>query len=657
MLRKITFLLVFLIAAALGAEPLPIEHFVKDSDYLDVALSPSGKHLAARVGIEGRVVMVVLDRETNEIVGRVAPGEGSAVHSVEWINDKRLLFSYSADTIDLDAAVPTGELFGVDFNGKRLELLAGFRASDAKTGTRLRKKDSDKASFYLVNTLEGDEKHVLIISHPWSLEGNTWYDNRNKFPTISRMNVYNGRQKPVETLPFRNATAYSTNDGKVRFVTYENEDSTFSAAFRENEDAEWQPLKDVFDLGREMLVVGLNKAGDAAFLRGAYGDEGYQTIYRLDFATRSVEPVFTDLDADIIDWVADAATGEIAAGKSVRGKPRYHYAADDSEMQYTHKKLAKAFVEQEMDILSWTQDGTEFVVRVSSDTNPGSYYLFNDETNKADFFWANLSWIDPRQMRPMLIDEVETPDGFSLPVRLTLPEGPGPAPLVVHPHGGPHGVADLWTFDRQVQFLANRGYAVLQVNFRGSGHFGSRFRQAGYREWGGKMIDDIALATKWAMERPDIDGDRVCAYGASYGAYATYMLAAREPELLKCAAGYVGVYDLSAFMTTGDIPASWGGKGYLERVLGTDESVLEAYSPVNHAGQIQANTLLVHGDRDIRAPIAHAKAMRKALEAAGNAPVWIELGLSGHGAGSLKNRLKLYEGLVGFLDANLKASN
>lgn len=654
MSRPAVLLSLLLLAPVLVAEPLPIEHFVKDGDYLDVSLSPSGNRLAARVRVNDKVMMVVVDRASNEIVGGARPDEGSVIHSVEWINDERLLFSYAEDRFDLDAPVATGELFGINYDGKRRELLAGFRASDVRTGSRLGSRENDPSSFYLLNTLEDDDKRVLVIEYPWSQDGRFWYDNRTKLPIISRMHVYTGKKRKLEVLPFRRAVPYSTSDGTIRFVTYQNEDAFFTAAYRESDDAEWQALTDVFSLTEEMTVVGLNEAGNAAFLRGRYGEDRFRTIFRLDFEANTFEPVFTNLDADIVDWLIDPETGEIAAGKSMRGKPRYHYPAADNEMKATHQMLAKAFAGQTMDITSMTKDGRELMVRVSSDTNPGEYYIFNKETKQAEFFWANLSWIDPRQMRPMLIDEVTTEDGFTLPVRLTLPDSQDPAPLIVHPHGGPHGIADHWEFNRDVQLLANRGYAVLQVNFRGSGYFGDRFRRAGHREWGGKMIEDIATATRWAMEHPAIDGTRICAYGASYGAYAAYMLAVREPELLKCTAGYVGVYDLNIMFTKGDTPRSWGGIAYLERVLGTDEARLDEFSPVNHADKIQANTLLVHGDEDIRAPIAHARAMRRALRAAGKEPVWIELDRSGHGAGSMENKLKLYEGLLSFLDSNLK---
>ncbi|MDJ0919063.1 MAG: prolyl oligopeptidase family serine peptidase [Woeseiaceae bacterium] len=652
-MTRTAFLVCLWLATGAVAQPLPIEYFVKDGDYLDVYLSPSGNRLAARKRVDDTVILVVVDLEISKLVADLRPRPGDEILTAEWINDERLLYTIAEKRVDFDRPIATGELFGVNYDGTKAEMLAGVRASDARIGSRVQKKQNDLASFYLVNALDNDDKSVLVIEYPWSLDGQFWYDDRQKRPIVSRLNVYSGRKRKVETLPFLDARPYSTRDGDIHFVTYVDEDANWTAAYRENPGADWQPLSEVFDMSEDMTVVSLNEAGDAAFLRGPYGDEGYYTIFRLDFEDRSYEPLFTDLDADIIDWLIDPETGEVAAATSFRGKPRYHYPEIETKSRTSHMKLSRSFEGRFMEIVSATDDGNQLVVRVSSDTNPGEYYFYDNEANKAEFFLANLSWIDPQIMQPMLVDEVVMDDGLIVPVRLTLPDGEGPSPLIVYLHGGPHFVADLWGFDRDVQLLANHGYAVLQVNFRGSGNFGDEFRRAGYREWGGRIIDDIAAATRWARERADIDGDRVCAYGASFGAYASYMLAAREPDLLRCAAGYVGVYDLNMMFSKGDIQKTQRGEAYLNRVLGTDKGLLDAFSPINHADKIEAKTLLIHGDKDRRAPIAHSKAMREALEAAGKTPGWIELDRSGHGAGSLENKMKLYEALLEFLEINL----
>ncbi|MEL6869121.1 MAG: prolyl oligopeptidase family serine peptidase, partial [Pseudomonadota bacterium] len=588
MIRSLMLMCLFTATAGALAEPLPLEYFARSGDYLDVSLSPSGKRLAARAQVNDKVVVVIVDRASGDLVGGIRTRDNNAIHSVEWVNDERLVFSYAQERFDLDRPVSTGELYAINFDGTDQERLVGYRASNSTTASRFKSKESDRSSFELVDRLENDDKHILVIEYPWVQIGRDWYDNRESAPTVHRLNVYTGRKKKVEALSFNSAEPHTTKDGSIRFVTYQKADGYWSSAYRASDDAPWQPLDDVFDFsGAEMIVEGINEAGTAAFLSGRYGSQEFRNIFRLDFATKTFEPVFTDLDADIYSWLVDPESGEIAAGKSMRNKPRYHYPETASKMTAIHKQLAKAFKGRSMDITSVTQGGNELMLRITSDTNPGEYYIFDTTSKNASFFWANMSWIDPRLLRPMLVDEVTTEDGWNLPVRLTLPDGDGPAPLIVHPHGGPHGYADVWEFNRDVQLLANRGYAVLQVNMRGSGGFGDKFMRAGYREWGGKMIDDIATATRWAMARPEIDASRVCAYGASYGGYAAYMLAIREPELLKCTVGYVGVYDLNLMYTDGDIPKNWGGVGYLERVIGRDEAQLNAFSPVNHAAKIQ----------------------------------------------------------------------
>jgi dienelactone hydrolase len=505
----------------------------------------------------------------------------------------------------------------------------------------------------MIDVLEDDEDHILIIKFPFSQQGFGYSFDGKKPPIVSKLNVNSGKQKTVERLKFRSARPLTDKNGEIRFVSYQTEDGLTKSAYRPNKKADWQLLSDAFELDDDLSVVGLNDAGNAVFLYGPHGEEGFRTVFRFDFEENIYEPLFTDLDADIVNWLSDPDTGEIVIGSSRRGKVKHHYTVRESRYQGLHRALAKAYGDQTLSVMSRSVDGKDMILRASSDTNPGSIFIFDTEAKRAEFFWANRSWMDPNQMRPMQIDEVISKDGFSIPVRLTLPATDEPAPLIVNPHGGPHGISDDWAFNYETQLLASRGYAVLQVNFRGSGGFGKKFEDAGHMEWGGKMIEDLAEAARWAMSRDDVDQERVCAYGGSYGAYASYMLAVREPEMLRCVIGYVGVYDLNIMYSTGDIPKSWGGAGYLERVIGREKAALDEFSPTTHAARIKATPMLIHGEDDIRAPIDHAYAMRDALEEVGKDPKWLKIDDSGHGAGSLENRLELYESLLGFLDSNL----
>jgi dipeptidyl aminopeptidase/acylaminoacyl peptidase len=256
-------------------------------------------------------------------------------------------------------------------------------------------------------------------------------------------------------------------------------------------------------------------------------------------------------------------------------------------------------------------------------------------------------------MRPKEAIALKARDGLELHGYVTRPAGDGPHPLVVLPHGGPHGVRDSWEYDPEVQLLAIRGYAVLQVNFRGSGGYGTDFETAGYGEWGAKMQDDLTDATRWAIEQKIAPADRICIYGASYGGYAALMGAAREPDLYRCAIGYAGVYDLPLMWESGDTPDSNFGRAYLERVIGSDTATLRARSPVYNAQSIKAPVLLIHGKEDGRVDYQHAKRMRAALEEHQKKVEWLALGGEGHGIYDEDSRREVYERILQFLDANL----
>jgi len=225
----------------------------------------------------------------------------------------------------------------------------------------------------------------------------------------------------------------------------------------------------------------------------------------------------------------------------------------------------------------------------------------------------------------------------------------------VLPHGGPHGVRDKWSYDWEVQLLANRGYAVLQVNYRGSGGYGLDFESSGYHEWGARMQDDITDATRWAIDNKLAEPDRICIFGASYGGYAALMGAVREPKLYRCAIGYAGVYDLELMLSSGDIPRSRLGRAYLSSALGDDVTQLRSRSPAFNAAQIQVPVLLIHGKEDWRADFKQAKQMKAALEANHKQFEWMALSREGHGVYDEETRREVYERILKFLDRYLQA--
>ncbi|MFT5706417.1 MAG: dipeptidyl aminopeptidase/acylaminoacyl peptidase [Oceanospirillaceae bacterium] len=576
-------------------------------------MSPDGKHISARVRVDGKVSLIIMQTSTMKVVGGVRPNENDETLSAVWISNDRVVYQFQESSIFYDKPIATGELFAINIDGSSNKFLYGYRAGEKTTGTRLSKREETFATPEIISLLEDDDRHILIIEHPWSVDGNSYYDDRIKNTIVSKLNVYSGKKTRVEVLPL-------------------------SEQSRQN-----------------LVVDRINDAGDKAYVWGTVEDKELFTIFELDLRTGEYTQMFDGMTTDIANYTVDPVTKAPVGGHSYPAKATYHYAKESGNFGNLHKALAASFVGQTTTFASSSQDGSKILVRVDSDVNPGEYYLFDANTKKAQCLWANRSWLDPRQMASTTPFAFTTKDNTELHGYVTLPSDLAKdkkAPLVVMIHGGPIS-RDYHQFDGEVQLLANRGYAVMQVNFRGSDGYGAKFRRAGFEEWGGKMIQDIIDATHYVTSNFNVDSDRMCTYGASYGGYAALMATVRAPDLYKCTIGYVGIYDLNYAFTESDTTRLLGGEAYLKRVLGTDPAKLNEFSPVNHADKIKAKVMLIHGDKDTRVPVINAEKMLEKLESAGQDVPYLNFRKSGHGEQDPEGRLELYSALLKHLDENV----
>lgn len=631
-------------AIAVAAEPPSVEAFLKRPTFFDMKISPDGRHLATTVPLDDdKTVLAVLDRVNMKPSAVLQMRGHEHVDDFIWVNDTRLVVSATKKDGMLDQPVPTGELFGVDADGKRTKTLFSYRAG-GDTGSRISKPTTEYATAMLIDTLPDSDEDVLISVTPWmAREGG--------FSEARRMNINTGATRPVTRSPKPRAWLTADRQGNVRLSTSITTDGVQEVHVRPVSGGDWRPLAP----GQVITPIQFDTDGTHLLVHReeAAGPDG---VYRLNVDTGEQTLV---MRSDVVDPsrpLYGVRHGHVVAMQVDNGMPDVAIIDKEAREARLATAVRNAFPGQFAYITSYTRDGKIGLVHVYSDRNSGEFYLLQLDGMKAEFLAASREWLDPALMSETRPIALKARDGTPLHGYLTLPRGRDAKdlPLVVNPHGGPHGIRDYWGFNEEVQLLASRGYAVLQVNFRGSGGYGRAFEHAGYREWGGKMQDDIADSVRWTIAEGLVDAKRICIYGASYGGYSALMNAARYPDLYQCTIGYVGVYDLNLMFNEGDISQTMFGRSYLTRVVGN--AGLSAASPVNHADRITMPVMLIHGGEDLRVPQTHADRMRAALRKAGNDPVWLVERREGHGFYNMDNRVKLYTQLLAFLDEHIGAA-
>ena len=633
-----------LYVASLSAAAVDVGAFVRKDRFDTIKLSPSGQYFAATVPMEDRTALVILDRnDGNKVVTGFQTGRYTHVDEFAWVNPKQVVFSMVEKHGALDQPQWLGELYTATVDGHS-EILIGQRVGGMQTGSRVPRKTAERVAAYLIDDLPQDDDNILVGVMPITAD---------PYTRVEMMDVRSGRRRPVTRVPVRNARIATDNNGVVRFAGGYGANYVEQLYYREGEEKPWTLVNDEAATGRIELPLGFSGDNATAYLQVEHAD-GPDSIVAMDVASGKRTQVLRDDDTDPDQILYRPGTSVPVGAILQDGKPRMEFfdpASDDARL---YLSLQAAFGGDFARITSSTADGDLNLVGTYSDRNPGDFYLFDAKAKKAEHVLSRRDWIDPAQMAGVRPVSFKARDGLSIHGYLTLPPGGDGKrlPMVVMPHGGPFGVYDQWGFVDDAQILAGAGYAVLQVNFRGSGNYGRAFRTAGAQQWGGTMQDDLTDATRWAVAQGHADAGRICIYGASYGGYAALMGAAKEPGLYRCAAGYVGVYDLPTMHTQGDIQQRGSGETYLRRWIGDRES-LGAVSPNRMADRIKVPVFLAAGGEDQRAPIQHSELMERALKKAGVPVETLYYPNEGHGFYVEAHRKEFYEKLLAFLARNL----
>lgn len=643
--------LFLLLASFSSAQDFGAETFFRMNTVEDVRLSPDGRHLAMLFPGEDNAALRIVNIDSGEVEASFATRSRTGIAAFHWATEQRIVIATQRFLGGLEEPVLTGEVFGLNIDNTRKFQMVGPGVGDF-------------AAFFIENILPAEPRYIRVTRYEVnrgsvsrSRPSSFLLDIDNRPPGNQTSMMRNLMREVRSPLPW--GQLHSDYDGEVRLASAIDDDMSLQLRFRRPGE-DWQDISEnftrsAFEGGFEF--VGFSKENDDFYFiqRSEYGTLG---LYRYVVDTsRSVEVfVHPDFDVNRGDLVLSSARDEILGAKFVGHIFESHYFTDHPEVGL-QRGLDASFPGEQVKVTSMSRDGRRSLVAVFGPQRVGEFYLLDNEARQMTFLGGFNSDLAVDAMSPVTPFAIRSPDDFILSGYLTKPEGAEtPLPMIVIPHGGPIGVRDTYGFNHEAQYLARHGFAVLTLNFRGSGGFGYAHLQRGFGQWGSGMIDDLNLATRWAVQAGHADPERICIYGASYGAFAALTSVARYPDDYRCAAGYAGVYDL-AELSRSDIPFLPGGDSYLALAVGTDPEELQRQSPVNMADRIQVPVLLAHGGEDRRAPPFQAEAMRKALQGAGRDPQWIFHRTEGHGFFAQVNRIAFYESLLTFFNRSLDRSN
>ncbi len=500
----------------------------------------------------------------------------------------------------------------------------------------------DKVRVQVIDDLEENEEEMIIAMNKRDA----------RIFDVFRINVKSGELNLIAENP-GNITGWLTDHkGKLRAATT-TDGVNAGILYRKNEDEEFQliittnfketlfPVMFTYDNKYLYMISNLNR------------DKTAVVKYDLE-ANKELELIYEHPEVDVADILYSKKREKITGVTFITEKREYKFY--DGEREKLQQELEKKLPGYEVVVTNQSKDEDKILARTYSDRSRGAYYFYDLKTKEFIKLADVAPWLKEEQLAAMKPIQYETEDGLTIHGYLTLPlvDETKNLPVVVVPHGGPWA-RDTWGFNPEAQFLANRGYAVLQINFRASTGYGRKFWEAGFKEWGRKMQQDITDGVNWLIQKNIADPKRVGIYGGSYGGYAVLAGLAFTPDLYACGVDYVGVSNLFTLMKS--IPPYWEPylKMFFEMVGDPekDKELITAVSPVFHADKIKSPLLIAQGANDPRVHKSESDQMVAALKARGIEVPYIVKDNEGHGFHNEENKFEFYEAMEKFLGKHL----
>lgn len=593
---------------------IPMKDFFRNVERRGYQISPDGDYLSFMQPVNARM-NVFVQKIGEEKATQVTFATERDIAGYFWKGNNRIIY------IQDSKGDENFRLFGVDKDGTNQKDLTPF----------------DKVTTGVVDDLKDNPTEMLIQMNK---------ENPQVFD-VYRINVNTGEMVVVGQNP-GNITGWQTDhDGKLR-VAITTDGVNQSVLYRDNEDQEFRPLLTTtfketfaplfFTFDNKNLFVSSNIGRDKA------------AIVEYDIANKKeIKVLYENPDYDVSGLSYSRKRKVIEFANYIGWKQEYHFF--DNEAKDIYSDLISKLPGKEIAITGINKNEDKLLVRTYSDKSLGSYYFYNVNTKELNKLIDVSPWLNENDLADQKPITYKTRDGLTIHGYLTLPKGieAKNLPVVINPHGGPW-YRDAWGFNPEVQFLANRGYAVLQMNFRGSTGYGREFWEKSFKQWGKTMQDDISDGVKWLIDEGIADPKRVAIYGGSYGGYATLAGLTFTPELYACGVDYVGVSNLFTFQKS--IPPYWEPyKEMLYEMVGhpqKDSLLLRDASPVFHVDNIKAPLLIAQGLNDPRVNKNESDQMVEALKKKGIDVPYMVKDNEGHGFRNEENRFDFYGAMEQF---------
>lgn len=634
--------------------PPPIASFFGHSAFGRVLLSPSGQYLAVRSGAADRHdFLVVIELATSKATV-VAAFDDSDINDFQWVNDERLVFNMTEkDTGQGDRSNGPG-LYAVDRNGEHLTQLVS-RYFNQLTRRELMGKVPQ----------QGPNTHML--HHRPRKDDATWVTSPSfsgtdlRYVDLIRLDTRTGTVHRVPRPDGPVSGWWLDHHGEPRLASA-SKDGVTTLYYLDPATSAWRTLTSFSTFGAsESPILPVGFGPDGTLYVRAYNGQDTRALYTFDLKSGKLNP------APLLSAKGYDINGSLIATRNKVLGVRFATDADsiewfDQGMKTVQEKLDK-LLPATMNLISVPYEGASPWVLVASyaDTVPVNYKLYNTETGQINEIGSTRPAINPAQMGRQQMVRYKARDGLEIPALLTLPRKGGKnLPMVVLVHGGPWVNGAEWGWNPDSQFLASRGYAVLEPSFRGTTGLGSRHVRASFKQWGLSMQNDIADGTRWAIAQGYADPKRICIAGASYGGYATLMGLVNDPDLYKCGVDWVGVTDINLlysnnWLRASDASAELKQYGLPERVGDPvkDAAQLKATSPIEQAARITQPLLLAYGGVDSRVPLYHGQKFHDAVIKTNKNVEWIEYPEEGHGWSLPKNQIDFWSRVEKFLDKHI----